>query len=74
MTTKEDIKKIKAGGFEPFLCESASEMHSVASQCSQIKRYGLPYGVVDYESQKFFDKNIIIVHAMGEGEAKVLNA
>lgn len=71
--TKEDIKKIKAGGFKPFLCEDANKMNSVASILSQMKRTDMPDGVVDYEHKKDFDSNIIIVHALREGESKILN-
>ena len=71
--TTADIKKIKAGSFYPFKCANSAKMQSVASMLSQIKRLEMPEGVVDYEYQKFFDENIIIVHAMKEGEEKVLN-
>lgn len=71
--TKEDIKNIKPGAIEPFLCEDADKMHSGVSQISQIKRSKMPDGVVDYESQKFFGKNILLIHAMREGDKKVLN-
>lgn len=71
--TTEDIKAIKAGQIKPFLCEDALKMQSAATLISTTKRNGMPEGVVDYEYQKFFDSNIMLVHAMKEGEAKVLN-
>lgn len=70
---KEDIVAIKPGQIVPFICEDAMKMQSAASMVSQIKRLGLPEGVVDYEVQKFFDNNVILIHALGEGEARVLN-
>ena len=71
--TKEDIKDIKPGAIEPFLCENADKTHSGVSQVSQVKRSGMPDGVVDYECRKFFGKNILLIHAMREGDKKVLN-
>lgn len=71
--TKEEIRNIKPGAFEPFVCEDAAKMHSAVSLLSQMKRMGMPEGVADYESQKFFDKNILLIHALREGDEKVLN-
>lgn len=72
--TTEDIKKIKAGTIQPFLCEDAKKMQSAATLICQLKRCGMPDGVVDYEYQKFFDNdNILLIHAMKEGDEKVLN-
>jgi hypothetical protein len=68
----EDIKSIKPGSTEAFNCDSA-KMYSVAAQLSTIKRKELPEGVVDYEHKKFFEKNIIIIRAMREGDERVLN-
>jgi hypothetical protein len=49
-------------------------MQSAATMIGQIKRLGMPDGVVDYEFQKFFgESNIILIHAMRENEEKVLN-
>jgi hypothetical protein len=33
----------------------------------------MPEGVVDYETQKFFDLNIVAIRALREGDTKVLN-
>lgn len=70
--TTEEIKKIKPGTIEPFICESG-KMYSVATTLTQIKRRGLPEGVVDYEHQKFFDKGIILIHPLKEGDSFILN-
>lgn len=48
-------------------------MYSVATMISAIKRMGMPDGVLDYEHKKFFDKNIIVIHAVGDGDSYVLN-
>lgn len=69
----EDIKAIKPGTLKPFVCEDATKMQSAATLLSQIKRLGMPENVVDYEYQKFFDENVIVIHAMKDGDAKVLN-
>jgi len=66
------IRAIKPGTIEPFHCDG-DKMFSVATTLSCLKRKGLPEGVVDYEHQKFFDKNIIIIHALGENDSYVLN-
>ena len=70
--TTEGIKNIKPGTIEPFACES-SKMYSIATMITQIKRRGLPDGVVDYEHQKFFDKGIILIHPLKDGDQYVLN-
>ena len=70
--TTEEIRKMKPGSIEPFLC-NGGEMFSVATTLSKIKRTGLPEGVVDFEHQKFFDRGIIVIHAMREGDQFVLN-
>ena len=70
---KEDIVAIKPGQIIPFICEDAKKMQSAATLVSQIKRLGLPDGVTDYEVQKFFDSNVILIHALGAGEGRVLN-
>lgn len=69
--TTEEIRAIKPGGIEPFLCDGGKGMDSVAVLVTRIKRYGFPEGVVDYEAKKFYGKNIILVHAMREGDPKV---
>lgn len=72
--TSEEIRAIKPGTIKPFLCESGNILFSVASLLSRMKRLGLPPGVVDYESQKFFEPHpIILIHAMKEGDEFVLN-
>lgn len=71
VSTKE-IKSIKPGSTEAFNC-AADKMYAVATTLSIIKRRGLPEGVADYEHKKLFDKNIIIIRAMREGDEPVLN-
>lgn len=71
--TTDDIKGIKAGTIKPFICEDARKMQSAATLAGQLKRLGMPDGVVDYEFQKFFDCNVILIHAMKEGDERVLN-
>ena len=70
--TTEEIKGIKPGSTEAFNCDRG-KMYAVATTLSTIKRRGLPDGVVDYEHKKLFDKNIIIIRAMREGDEPVLN-
>lgn len=71
--TTEDIRSIKPGQIRPFICEDAKKMQSAATMVSQMKRSGMPEGVTDYEFQKFFDENIILIHALKEGDENVLN-
>lgn len=71
--TTEDIVTIKPGQIKPFVCEDAKKMQSAATLVGQVKRLNMPDGVVDYEVQKFFDDNIILIHAMSETCTKVLN-
>ena len=68
----EDIRNIKPGSTEAFNCESG-KMYYVATALSTLKRRGMPDGVVDYEHKKLFDKNIVIIRAMREGDEPVLN-
>ena len=68
----EDIRSIKPGATEAFNCD-CSKMYAVATTLSVLKRRGLPDGVVDYEHKKFFDRNIIVIRAMREGDVAVLN-
>ncbi len=70
--TTEDIRKIKPGSIEPFVCDGA-KMYTVATLILQLKRRGMPEGVVDYEHQKFFDKGVILIHPLREGDSRVLN-
>lgn len=69
----EDIKAIKPGQIKPFLCEDARKMQSAATMIGQLKRLDMPEGVADYEFQRFYEHNIILIHALREGEEKVLN-
>ena len=68
----EEIKSIKPGATESFNCD-ADKMFSVATALSTLKRKGMPDGVVDYEHKKFFERNIITIRAMREGDESVLN-
>lgn len=70
--TTEEIKSIRPGATEAFNCD-AGKMYAVATALSTIKRRGLPDGVADYEHKKLFDKNIIIIRAMREGDEQILN-
>ena len=70
--TTEQIRSIKPGTTEAFNCD-CNKMYSVATTLTTIKRKKLPEGVVDYEHKKLFDKNIIIIRAMREGDEPVLN-
>lgn len=70
--TTEEIKNIKPGATEAFNCDS-EKMYAVATVLSTIKRRGMPEGVADYEHKKLFDKNIIIIRAMREGDEPLLN-
>lgn len=68
----EEIKAIRPGATDAFNCD-ADKMYSVATTLSVIKRRGKPEGVVDYEHKKLFDKNIIIIRAMRDGDEPMLN-
>lgn len=68
----EEIKGIRPGATDAFHCDS-DKMYSVATTLSTLKRKGLPEGVVDYEHKKLFEKNIIIIRAMREGDKPILN-
>ncbi len=70
--TQDQIKSIKPGSTESFNCD-ADKMYSVAAALSTLKRKGMPDGIVDYEHKKFFDRNIITIRAMREGDESVLN-
>lgn len=69
----EDIRNIKAGTIKPFICADALAMNSAGSLVTRLKRVGMPEGVIDYETQKFYETNIILIHAMKEGDEQVLN-
>lgn len=68
----DEIKKIKPGATEAFHCDS-SKMYSIATMLTTIQRRDLPEGVVGYEHKKLFDKDIIIIRALREGDEKMLN-
>jgi hypothetical protein len=72
--TLEDIKAIKPGATEAFNCESDA-MYAVATALSTLKRRpkSMPEGIIAYEHKKFFDKEIIIIRALREGDEPVLN-
>lgn len=70
--TAEEIRGIKPGSTEAFHCDR-EKMFSVATTLSTLKRKGMPEGVADFEHKKLFDKNIIIIRAMREGDEPILN-
>jgi hypothetical protein len=70
--TTDEIKSIKPGSTEAFNCDGG-KMYSVATILSTLKRRGMPDGIVDYEHKKLFDKNIIIIRAMRDGDSPILN-
>ena len=70
--TTEQIRSIKPGATEAFNCDG-DKMYAVATAISTIKRRGIPDGVVDYEHKKFFDKGIIVIRAMRNGDEPILN-
>ena len=70
--TTEEIRNIRPGSTEAFNCDGG-KMYAVATSLSILKRRGLPDGVVDYEHKKIFDRNIIIIRAMREGDEPILN-
>ena len=69
----DDIRMIRPGTIEPFLCDDAQAMYSAASLIARLKNVGMPEGIVDYETQKFYDLNLVLIHALCEGDTKVLN-
>ena len=76
--TTEDLRKIKPGSVQPFVCEDGGKMRSACSLISILKQTGFPDGIVGYETKKFFADendgvNIILIHAMREGDERVLN-
>ena len=68
----EEIRNIRPGTIEAFNCDK-EKMYAVATALSTLKRRGMPDGVADYEHKKFFDKNIVVIRAMREGDEPVLN-
>ena len=71
--TTEDIRKIAPGALRLFPCEDGKKMRSACSLVTTVKQTGFPEGVVDYETRKDFDLNIVIIRALREGDVKVLN-
>ena len=74
----EDIRNIKPGTIKPFVCEDGGKMRSACSLISVLKQTGMPEGVVDYETQKFFAEkndgvNLILIRPLREGDSRVLN-
>lgn len=71
--TTEDIRAIKPGAIKPFICEDALAINSACVLVTRLKRVGMPDGVTDYETQKFYDLNLLLIHALRDGDEKVLN-
>lgn len=74
----DDIRNIKPGTVRPFVCEDGSKMRSACTLISVLKQTGMPDGVVDYETKKFFaDKNdgvnLLLIRPLREGDDRVLN-
>lgn len=69
----EDIRAIRPGEIKPFLCDDANALNCACSLTTRLKRVGMPKGVVNYETQKFYDMNLLLVRAMREGDVTVLN-
>lgn len=70
--TLEEIRNIRPGATEAFNCDG-EKMYAVATAISTVKRKGMPDGVVDYEHKKFFDRNIIVIRALRQGDVPMLN-
>lgn len=71
--TTEAIRAIKPGTIQPFVCDNGLELGTAASLVTRLKRVGMPEGVVNYETKKFYDLNLILIRAMKEGDTNVLN-
>lgn len=71
--TTEDIRNIPPGALRIFPCEDGKKMRSACSLVTTVKRTEMPEGVVDYETRKEFDINVVIIRAMRDGDTKVLN-
>lgn len=71
--TTEQIKAIKPGRIQPFICDNAAALNSACAILYRMKRLGMPKGVVNYEAQKFYDLNILLIRAMRPGDDFVLN-
>lgn len=71
--TTEDIRNIPPGALRIFPCEDGKKMHSACSLVAFLKRTEMPEGVVDYETRKEFETNIVIIRALRTGDTKILN-
>lgn len=74
----EDIRNIKPGRIKPFVCENDKAMYTACALVARFKRIGMPEGVVNYETQKFFAENndgvsLLLIRPMREGDTFVLN-
>jgi hypothetical protein len=68
----KELKSIKPGTIEAFHCDGA-KMFAVAAAISTLKRRGMPEGVANYEHKKFFEKNIIVIRALREGDTPIFH-
>ena len=71
--TVKDIKAIKPGRIQPFICDDGAALNSACALLYRMKRIGMPEGIVNYEAQKFYDLNILLIRAMRPGDEFVLN-
>ena len=67
-----EIRAIKPGSTEAFHCDK-DKMRSLATVLSSLNRTGRPEGVACYEHKKMWDKDIVIIRAMREGDVPMLN-
>lgn len=75
--TTEEIRSIKPGTMKAFVCEDSPALYTASALVSRLKRLGLPDGVANYETQKFFaekpNEHVILIRAMREGDEPILN-
>ena len=75
--TTEDIRSIRPGQTKAFVCEDARAMYTATSITSRLKRVGMPDGVANYETQKFFaekpNESVILIRAMKATDKPILN-
>ena len=76
--TTDDIRNIKAGRIQPFVCEDDKAMYNACSLVTRMKRMGMPEDVVNYETQKFFAAendgvSLLLIRPMKMGDTFVLN-
>lgn len=71
--TTDDIRNIPPGALRIFACEDVKKMRSACSLVTTLKRTDMPEGVVDYETRKEYDMNIVIIRAMRDGDCRILN-